>query len=185
LEADRIALARGTKRPSFEDDIWKFEILLRKVEYRKNCKHSSLSRLYLKSLYLRFHLLGRKLGFTIPPNTFGPGLAIAHRGTIVVHFNARVGENCRVHVCTDIGTEARYGDKAPRIGNNVYLGPGAKIFGDITIGDDSAIAANAVVNRSFPEPHQTIGGIPAQKISGKGSEGLLIRATDILRNKKS
>ncbi len=61
-----------------------------------------------------------------------------------------------------------------RIGNNVYIGPGARIFGDIEIADGIAIGANAVVNRSFLEPGITIAGVPARKISDKGSKGLLI-----------
>lgn len=181
LEADRIALSAPPRRPTIEEDIWRFERLLRKVEYVKNCKPSRVHRAYLKLLYLRFHLLGRKLGFTIPPNTFGPGLCIAHRGTIVVNYQVRVGENCRIHTGTDIGTEERFGGKAPRIGNNVYVGPGAKIFGGVVIGDDVAIAANAVVSRSFEGSHMTLGGIPAKPISDKGTEGLLVRATEIVR----
>ena len=143
---------RCQDRPTIEDDIWRFERLVRKVEYYRNCKRSSLSRLYPKWLYYRFHILGRKLGFIIPPNVFGPGLAILHRGTIVVNFQARIGKNCRVNTCVNIGTDVKYLDKAPRIGNNVYIGPGAKIFGDIQIANDIAIGANAVVNSSFNEP---------------------------------
>lgn len=183
LEADRIALSAPKRRPTIEEDIWKFERLLRKVEYVKNCTHGQVHRIHLKYLYLRFHLLGRKLGFTIPPNTFGPGLCIAHRGTIVVNHQARIGENCRIHTSTDIGTEERLGGKAPRIGNNVYIGPGAKIFGDVVIGDDVAIAANAAVSRSYEGTHMTLGGIPAKPISDKGTEGLLVRATEILRSR--
>ncbi len=181
LEADRIALSKPPRRPTIEEDVWKFQRLMRKVEYYKNCRTSAIRRAWLKFLYLRFYLLGRKLGFTIPANTFGPGLCIAHRGTIVVHFNSRIGENCRIMADTNIGTEQRYGDRAPRIGNNVYIGPGAKIFGDIEIGDDVAIAANAVVNRSFADSHATLGGVPAKKISDRGTEGLLVRATEQLR----
>lgn len=184
LEADRIALGKPPRRPTIEEDIWKFERLLRKVEYVKNCKGSRLHRAYLKFLFLRFHFLGRKLGFTIPPNTFGPGLCIAHRGTIVVNHKVRVGENCRIHADTNIGTEERFGDRAPRLGNNVYIGPGAKIFGDVVLGDDLAVAANAVVSRSFPGSSMTLGGIPARRISDKGTEGLLIRATDALRARR-
>jgi len=181
LEADRLALSKTTRRPTLEEDIWRFQRLLRKVEYYKNCKPSPVHRPYLKSLYLRIWLLGRKLGYTIPPNTFGPGLCIAHRGTIVVHVNSRIGENCRIHADTNIGTEARYDNRAPRIGSNVFIGPGAKIFGDIVLGDDVAVAANAVVNRSFEASHQTLGGVPAKKISDRGTEGLLVRATEELR----
>jgi serine O-acetyltransferase len=70
----------------------------------------------------------------------------------------------------------------PKIGDNVYIGPGAKIFGDIEIADGIAIGANSVVNRSFTEPNIGIAGIPAKKINDKGSEKLLARATEILNN---
>lgn len=53
---------------------------------------------------------------------------------------------------------------APRLGDNVYIGPGAKIFGPIEIGDNVAIGANAVVNKSFPDS-VTIAGVPAKIIS--------------------
>jgi serine O-acetyltransferase len=114
------------------------------------------------------------LGFSIPINVFGPGLSIAHRGTIVVNHGARVGANCRLHVCVNIGTEAGKSNGAPEIGDNCYIGPGAKLFGPIRLGDNLAIGANAVVNASFPEGNMTIGGVPAKKISDKGSDGLLI-----------
>ena len=48
------------------------------------------------------------------------------------------------------------------------------MFGKIVIGDNVAIGANAVVNKSFPEGNATLGGIPAKVISQKSSEGLLI-----------
>jgi serine O-acetyltransferase len=60
----------------------------------------------------------------------------------------------------------------PTIGDNVYIGPGAKIFGKITIGNNVAIGANAVVNSDVPSIC-TFGGIPAKKISNKGSDGLI------------
>lgn len=182
LEADRIALCKETRRPRpFVDDTWKFQRLLRKVEYYKNCKRSPLHRAYFLFVLFRYHRLAQRLGFTIFPNTIGPGLCIPHRGSILISSNAQIGENCRIHSATNIGTEVRFGDRAPKLGNNVYVGPGAKLFGDIVIGDDVAIAANSVVNRSFDEPHQTVGGIPARKLSDRGTEGLLLRATEMLR----
>jgi serine O-acetyltransferase len=101
----------------------------------------------------------------------------------VVNEYAKIGANCRIHVCVSIGTKAGYSDKAPTIGNNVYIGPGAKLFGPIYISDGIAIGANCVVNKSIYERNITIGGIPAKKISDKGSEGLIIKATEILSNK--
>jgi serine O-acetyltransferase len=56
----------------------------------------------------------------------------------------------------------------------VYIGPGAKIFGGIRVGNNSAIGANCVVTKDVPE-HATVVGIPGSVISYKGSEGLIIR----------
>lgn len=172
LEADRIALNRTkTLKSMLFDDVWKFQRLLRKLEYATNCSHNGLWRSWLK---FRYERLSRALGFSIPVNVFGPGLSIAHRGTIVVNDGAKVGANCRIHVCVNIGTQAGKNRDAPIIGDNCYIAPGAKIFGPIVLGDNLAIGANAVVNKSFPEGHMTIGGIPARKISDKTSEGLVI-----------
>ncbi|MCD7894953.1 MAG: hypothetical protein LUG60_14855 [Erysipelotrichaceae bacterium] len=109
------------------------------------------------------HYLGIKLGFTIPINVFGPGLNIHHYGYIVVNAHVRVGENCNIQQGVNIGQN--YGkDNCPIIGNNIYIGPGAKIFGKVTIADNIAIGANAVVTHSFYEEGITIAGCPAKKI---------------------
>lgn len=50
--------------------------------------------------------------------------------------------------------------KAPKIGDNVYIGPGAVLFGDIEIADNCWIGANAVVNKSFLEPYTYSGAYP-------------------------
>lgn len=174
LEADRIALGKKRKELRYFDEIWVFQRLLRKVEYYKNCKNSTFYLPYYYYLYLKFYLLSLLLGFHIKPNVFGPGLSISHVGTIIVNGSARVGENCRIHVCTVIGTKAGTNGKVtPKIGNNVYIGPGAKIFGDIVIADGIAIGANSVVNKSFTEPNIGIAGAPAKKINDRGSEGLV------------
>jgi len=58
----------------------------------------------------------------------------------------------------------------PIIGDNVYIGPGAKIIGNVNIGNDVAIGANAVVTKDLP-PFAVAVGVPARVISLKGSEG--------------
>jgi serine O-acetyltransferase len=146
--------------------------MLRRLEYVTNCPRSSFQRIFVAILFRR---LSRRLGFTIPINVFGPGLSIAHYGTIVVNHGSRVGSNCRLHVGVNIGTEAGKSAEAPTIGDNSYIGPGAKLFGKIEIGPNTAIGANAVVNRSFPEGNATLGGIPAKIISQKSSCGLLFQ----------
>lgn len=173
LKADRKALGqKHTLRELMFDDVWKFQRVLRQLEYFTNCKKNVILR---KLVSIRFRYLSTKLGFTIPINVFGPGLSIAHYGTIVVNSKCKIGKNCRIHVCVNIGSMAGEAYAAPKIGDNCYIGPGAKLFGSIVIGDNTAIGANAVVNKSFPNGNVTIGGIPAQVISEKNTEGLLVK----------
>lgn len=145
---------------------------MRRLEYLTNCKRNRILRGIVSYRYQR---LGSKLGFSIPINVFGPGLSIAHHGTIVVNGGAKVGANCRLHVCVNIGTEAGKRADAPVIGDNCYIGPGVKMFGKITLGPNMAIGANSVVNKSFPQGNATIGGMPAKIISERTSEGLLVK----------
>lgn len=167
LEEDKKALKIKRSKPRFlRDRIWRYQRLLRKVEYYHNCRGGILSKIYYQILRYQERKLAERLGYSIPINVFGPGLSIAHQGTIVVNAQAKVGSGCRLHVCVNIGGR---NDEAPEIGNNVYIGPGVKIFGSINISDNIAIGANAVVNKSFNEPGITIGGIPAKKISNTGS----------------
>ena len=69
---------------------------------------------------IRFHRLSIKLGFSIPVGVFNAGISIAHYGGIVVSNNAKVGKNCRIHECVNIGV-TNGSDKAPIIGNNVFI----------------------------------------------------------------
>lgn len=182
LEADRVALNIGSWWPKyFSHDVWRFERHLRRVEYWKNCHRSRPLRPIYYFLYWRFRRLSLRLGYSIPPNVFGPGLSIAHPGTLIVNDAARIGENCRIHPGVTIGTAAGEEHAAPRIGKNAFIGPNAVILGPIEIGDDVAIGANAVVNRSFPENGVTLAGVPAKKVSDKGSRGLYQRSTEIVR----
>ncbi|MDK2916157.1 MAG: serine O-acetyltransferase [Euryarchaeota archaeon] len=186
LEADRVALKiEGTWRDRFFNDIWRFQRLLRKLEYYMNCKQSLLWRPYILYLNLKHIYLGRRLGFHIPPNVFGPGLSIAHVGTLIVNENVRVGENCRIHNCVHLATQCGSNDACPVIGDNVFIGPGVVMFGDIRIADGIVIGANSVVNTSFLEEGITIAGAPARKVSDKGFDRCYIRATEIVRNRST
>lgn len=173
LKADKEALFPNNARGfHFFDHIWQYQKLLRKCEYLRN---TSKVNPYFNPLYiinkLRLRRLALRLGFSISENCFGPGLSIAHYGSIVVNSKARIGTNCRIHSCVNIGAGKTEND-VPTIGNNVYIGPGAKIFGKITIGDNTKIGANAVVNKDFPGGG-TLVGIPATPIekSGEKSKG--------------
>jgi serine O-acetyltransferase len=144
-----------------------FVRVLRTVEYNKNAA-SRLRRALIGPLCaVYFRLLSIYLGFTIPPNTCGPGLTLNHWGTIVISPEARIGANARINVCVNIGLKD---GKAPQIGDNVYIGPGAKLFGGIQLGHNVQIGANAVVNKSFPDDSVLV-GVPARAISASPNPG--------------
>ncbi len=189
LEADRIANSKpkkvkfGQKVKNFlsPDYLWQFHKTLRKYEYYKNCRKDFIGKLVSLFIGEKFKKLSYKLGFSIPINIFGPGLSIAHYGTIIINHKAKVGANCRIHACVNIGTEAGYKSRAPKIGDNCYIGPGVKMYGDITIADNVAIGANAVVNKSIEESNIAIGGVPAKKIADINIYDLLIPADLIIK----
>jgi len=165
--------------PLLRDPINLFMFLLRAKEWTLNARVPAIIWLPVAVMFRRQSV---RLGFSIPPNTFGPGLAIVHYGPIVVNGNARIGANCRIHVCVNIGGGGGLVDAqtarglAPVLGDEVYIGPGAKIFGPVRIADRCAIGANAVVNTSFDEPGCSIAGVPARVVSNKGSAGMIVSA---------
>lgn len=190
LEADRIAKAipkKGSlflliRNIIFPNYVWRFQKTLRKLEYYENCKKGIVSfvvRLFLTKKYFN---LSVKLGFSIPTNVFGPGLSIAHRGTIIVSRGAKIGANCRLHACVNIGTKAGADELAPTIGDDCYIGPGVKMYGEISIPNGTAIGANAVVNTSFDEENITIAGVPARRKGKVDTFDFIIPATRIIES---
>ena len=99
-------------------------------------------------------------GISIPAQaTIGKGLRIHHFGGIIVHSAAVMGEYCTVYHGVTLGDRGGWGG-APRIGSRVLIGAGAKLIGEIEVGDDCVIGANAVVHTSIPEQHLAV-GVPA------------------------
>ena len=107
------------------------------------------------------------LSFLFPPmNTLyintqniGKNLFIQHGFATVISAKC-IGEGCWINQQVTIGYE---GDKHPVIGNNVRICAGAIIIGDVSIGDDSIVAAGAVVTKDIP-PGEVWGGVPAKFI---------------------
>lgn len=145
-----------------------FQILLRRSEYW-DASTSPAALVMAPLCRLRGLRLGELLGFTVPLHTTAPGLSIAHPGTVVISGRATVGRRCRIHTDVCIG---ELHEAAPAIGDDVWIGPGAKIFGAITVGDGAVIGANAVVFTDVP-PGVTVAGVPARVVSTKGSSSLL------------
>ena len=115
----------------------------------------------------RFEKLSLKYCFHIPINVIDKGLCIVHIGPIYINDRASIGKNVRIHPMTTIGKNIGSCMDSPKIGNGVWIGPGARIYGDINIGDNVVIGTNSVVNKSF-ESDVTVAGVPAEKINNKG-----------------
>ena len=82
-----------------------------------------------------------------------------------------IGENCNLSHDVTIGVSRRGKTPGvPSFGNNVYIGPGEKIFGNIHIGSYAAIGANCVVTKDVPD-YGVVVGIPGRVISFDGSDG--------------
>lgn len=145
----------------FTDETERFLKWLRFLELCYN--GGGIWRLLSPIVYWKYRRVSLLTGITIPKNTCEEGLTLYHFGSIVVNAACRIGRNCCIMNNVNIG--ANGGSlKAPKIGNDVYIGPGAVIYGEIEIADGCYIGANAVVNKSVMEPNSVIAGIPAKVI---------------------
>lgn len=90
----------------------------------------------------------------------GPGFVIDHFGGIVISGYASFGTNCRIRNGVVVGLKNVSDPCAPQIGDNVDIGAGAKVLGKITIGNNVAIGANAVVTCDVPDNYIAV-GVPA------------------------
>lgn len=107
--------------------------------------------------------------YIAPDASIGPGLYIGHWGCTRIGRQVRMGANCNISPMVFLGFGARQGRTGvPTLGDRVYVAVGAKIIGPIQVGSDVAVGANAVVCQDVPD-HVSVGGVPAQVISRKGS----------------
>ena len=103
-----------------------------------------------------------------PGATIGKGVFIDHGTGVVIGETAEVGDNCTIYQNATLGgTGKDTGKRHPTIGKNVMIGAGAKILGPFTVGDNSKIAANAVVLNEVP-PNTTCVGVPAKPVKING-----------------
>lgn len=149
------------------ENILLFQKLYRKCEYYKNCRNDFLGRIIYKFINYKFEKLSFKYCFHIPINVIDEGFCIVHIGPIYINENAKIGKNFRIHPMTTIGKSIGRNLKSPTIGNGVWVGPGARIYGDISIGDNVVIGTNSVVGRDVPS-NVTVGGVPSKIINNKG-----------------
>lgn len=111
----------------------------------------------------------RKTGIEIHPGAkIGKGLFIDHGSGVVIGETAEIGDNCTIYQGVTLGgTGKDTGKRHPTLGNNVMVGSGAKILGPFKVGDNSKIAANAVVLKEVP-PNCTAVGVPANIVIKDG-----------------
>jgi serine O-acetyltransferase len=130
------------------------------------------------ALHLVLRRYEYRYGISIPFDTkVGEGLYIGHFGGIVVNHRSVIGRNCNLSQGVTLGVAnrgARQG--APMVGDGVYIGPGAKLVGAVTVGDNVAIGANCVVTKDVPD-NAVVVGVPARVLSHDGAADY-VRHTD-------
>lgn len=101
-----------------------------------------------------------------PAARIGISVMLDHASGITIGETAVVGDGCSLlHGVTLGGTGKEVGDRHPKIGRGVLLSVGAKVLGNISIGDEAKVAAGSVVLRDVPA-HCTVAGVPARVVSG-------------------
>lgn len=135
-------------------------VLIRLIRHFHYTGQSRLGRMASARLRDRFGC------FVHPEASIGPGLILPHPNGIIIGKNAVVGRNCTIFQQVTLGGKASEGASVayPQLGNHVKLFAGAKIIGDVSIGDHCIIGANAVVLKNVPERHNAV-GVPSVNIS--------------------
>ncbi|MDZ7905070.1 MAG: serine O-acetyltransferase [Cypionkella sp.] len=117
-----------------------------------------------------------------PAAHIGRGIMIDHAHSIVVGETAVVGDNVSMlHSVTLGGTGKEDGDRHPKIGNGVMIGAGAKVLGNIRVGDNSRIAAGSVVLADVP-CCKTVAGVPARIVGEAGCDQPSVMMDQVLSN---
>ena len=142
--------------------IQRYLILLRKLEYLYNKDKNIFDFISYYYFGWRYKRLSLTILIGIPLNAFGPGLLISHVGLIFVHSNAKIGKNCCIQPGVVIGQKDGP-DTVPILGDNVFIGTGAKLVGKITVGNNVIIGPNSVVLTDIPDDCVVL-GIPARII---------------------
>ncbi|MDF2943017.1 MAG: serine O-acetyltransferase [Herbinix sp.] len=144
------------------DYIWIYLRILRRLEYKINCKSNNVINKILVIIdTMKLRQYSVKLGITILPNSFGKGLTLWHYGSIIVNQTAKGGDYVTLQSGINISENVV-------LGNDVYIAPGAKILSNVLIADAVIIGANSVVTKNIEEKNTTWVGIPAKKISNEG-----------------
>ena len=116
-----------------------------------------------------------------PAARIGRGIMIDHAHSIVIGETAVVGDNVSMlHSVTLGGTGKEDGDRHPKIGDGVLIGAGAKVLGNIHVGNCSRIAAGSVVLQDVP-PCTTVAGVPARVVGEAGCPQPAVNMDQVIR----
>lgn len=139
-------------------------VIAHRVAHKINKKHPFAARAISQAAKFA-------TGIEIHPGaTIGKGLFIDHGTGVVIGETAEIGDNCTIYQGVTLGgTGKDVGKRHPTLGNNVMVGAGAKVLGPFKVGDNSKIAAGAVVLHEVPE-NTTAVGIPAKAVAKKPTE---------------
>lgn len=165
IKEDWIAHGRDWTKPGFRAvAVHRFGVWRMSIEPK--LLRAPLSILY-RSMYRKIrNTYGIDLPYTVK---LGRRVVVEHQGAIVIHGNSYIGDECVIRQGVTLGN--RYLDRpldAPKLGVRVNVGAGAKILGDVTLGDDVNIGANAVVLSDIPSGKTAV-GIPAKIIKSTNS----------------
>ncbi len=139
--------------------------------------HRASHALWRRGAYLPARTISQAARFVTgieihPGATLGPRLFIDHGAGVVIGETAEVGRDVTIyHGVTLGGTSLAHGKRHPTIGDRVTIGAGAKVLGNLTVGDDSRIGANAVLVRSVDD-HSVVVGVPGQVIAHGTAPGV-------------
>ncbi|MBR2387936.1 MAG: serine O-acetyltransferase [Clostridia bacterium] len=156
--------------PAAKSDL---EVLLLYPGMHALLAHRAAHFLHKKRFYLTARTISQVSRFFTgieihPAAKIGKGLVIDHGMGVVIGETAEIGDNCTLYQGVTLGgTGKDIGKRHPTLGNNVLVGAGAKVLGPFKIGDNSKIAANAVVLDEIPD-NCTAVGIPAKLVRREG-----------------
>lgn len=147
----------------------KLEVFLLYPSIHARLAHMLSHFLYKKNLLFLARLISQLARFLTgieihPGATLGAGILIDHGMGVVIGETAELGDRITIYHGTTLGgTGKEKGKRHPTVGNNVVIGAGAKILGNISIGSNSKIGANSVVLDDVPEG-ATVVGIPGKVV---------------------
>ena len=153
----------------------KFEVWLTYSGVKALSHHRLANRLYKMRLKLLARIVSQysrhRTGIEIHPAAeIAPGVFIDHGMGVVIGETAQVGEGSVIYQGVTLGgTGKQSGKRHPTVGQRCVISAGAKVLGNITIGDCAKVGAGAVVLRDVPA-HATVVGVPARVVRIGGSK---------------